>query len=142
MNEFEMIELLNKRDFSGWKAYHEIVGLEHLYLEDSWVLNVSQAANELRFDIEFVLTEEHSLYQPPKNNERYCYKDGSIIFRNITNLITFEQTNAINYGPDDEVDLGNIDFFYHRNGLYLLQGEWGLLELTSNIPEVIHPKSV
>ena len=39
--------------------YSELPTLEHLYLEDSWVLGIALSADTLTFTMHFVLTAEH-----------------------------------------------------------------------------------
>lgn len=51
-------------------GYETIPGLEHIYLEDSWVLGVSETDSSLTFDLEAVLTEHHPDWQPPRAGEQ------------------------------------------------------------------------
>ena len=74
-------------DFTGWINYPSIPGFGHIYLEDSYVLDIIKSKNKICFSMEFVLTEEHPYYSTPKPDEQYCYLKGKIIFLNIINNI-------------------------------------------------------
>lgn len=51
-------------------AYEQLPGLQHIYLQDSWVLGISHDEESLVFELEFVLTEGHPLYTERKPNEQ------------------------------------------------------------------------
>ena len=138
MNIFEISDLLNKRDFSNWTPYHEIDGFEFLYLENSWILDISNTDSELRFEIDCVLTENHNLYCSPKFGERYCYKKATIVFCNIRNFLIFERTNFNSIDSDGSVDFGNIDIFKFKRNTYLLEGDWGVFELIAETLSVMY----
>jgi hypothetical protein len=42
------------------------------YLEDSWVLDLSDAGLAVTFALDLVLTPEHRLYPAPAYGEQYC----------------------------------------------------------------------
>ena len=45
--------------------YYDLPELKHLYLEDSFVLDIKEENNYVEFLIEAVLSEEHPLYKTP-----------------------------------------------------------------------------
>jgi hypothetical protein len=108
------------------KGYDQLPGFEHLYLEDSWVLGVHESDDELRFDVEAVLTESHPDWHPPKDREVYAYKRLALVFarpRQVTWLRRMSGPPAVD--ASGEVDYGNIDLFEWENDTYELEGEWG-----------------
>jgi len=103
--------------------------LSNLYLEDSYVLNIAEKESSINFDMEFVLTEEHELYQSPKKNEQYCYSRGQLNFLDCSSTSLQLSNNLTSIDADGEQDIGNIDFFVNSNGNYLLEGDWGNLKV-------------
>ena len=59
------------------RPYSELQGLEHVYLEDSYVLRIRWTGDAIIFWLEAILTEHHPDYVPPKPGERYCYREKS-----------------------------------------------------------------
>ena len=102
--------------------------LEHLYLKDSYVLNISTKSNSIFFDMEFVLTEKHELYHFPRTGEQYCYRRGKLEF----NSYKWSNLQLSNRPPSTdatgEKDYGNIDYFVKIKDGYFLEGDWGSLE--------------
>jgi hypothetical protein len=49
------------------RPYHELPNLDDLYLQDSWVLDVQETPDEVRFRLDAVLRETHPKWSPPKN---------------------------------------------------------------------------
>ncbi len=60
--------------------YWRLGGLEDVYLEDSWVLDIVARPGTVRFDMDFVLRESHGSYHAPTPGEQYCYKRGRLLF--------------------------------------------------------------
>lgn len=48
--------------------------LAHVYLEDSWVLEMLPSTNGIAFRLEAVLTPDHPLYAAPGPGEQHCYR--------------------------------------------------------------------
>jgi hypothetical protein len=123
------------------KGYEQLSGFEHLYLEDSWVLAVGERANELRFDLEAVLTEDHPDWHPPKPDEVYAYKRLAVVFlkpREVTWVKRMTGPPAVD--ASGEVDYGNIDVFMWDGDLFDLQGDWGHVRVVSDPPVVVNPE--
>ena len=103
--------------------------LENLYLEDSFVLDISKNDSSLRFDMEFVLTENHEFYHLPKENEQYCYRRGRLEFLSCSST-TLQLSNQLpSTDANGEKDIGNIHYFVSSNGGYFLEGDWGSLKV-------------
>jgi hypothetical protein len=108
--------------------------LEHVYLEDSYVLSIQEENNSITFLLETVLLEEHPLYTEPLVSEAHCYKEGTLSFPN-TQSYSLVRSNAEPVkDPDGSVDYGNIDEMYLKDSAYFLSGEWGTLTITSDSP--------
>lgn len=60
--------------------------LEHVYLEDSWILGLAFDADRLIFTSDFVLLDTHPRYSPPREGEQYCYIRGELILEDVTEL--------------------------------------------------------
>jgi len=118
--------------------YFEWDGFSNVYLEDSFVLQISESRTEFIFDIEIVLTEEHPLFEQPKADERYCYHNGKLLFSGIS-AVNWKRKSAVSsYDANGEVDYGNIDVLRKvGEELYQVSGDWGDLEITSTHIEII-----
>jgi hypothetical protein len=60
--------------------YTEIPGFEHVFLEDSWVLDIAIDPLHVIFHVDLVLTDGHPLYRPRPEDEQYCYMLAKIQF--------------------------------------------------------------
>lgn len=112
--------------YSDWEDFADI------YLEDSFVLSIDEAEDEISFTIEVVLTENHPLYIKPKPNEQYCYKKGKIIFQNLKSFKWLKKNNKFFTDATGSKDYGNIDSFQLSNKGYELSGDWGYLVVSSS----------
>ena len=59
--------------------YKIFPGLAGVFLEDSYVLGISECSEQLVFHLDAVLTPEHSAYHSPRPGEHYCYANGSLV---------------------------------------------------------------
>lgn len=100
--------------------------LEHIYLEDSWVLSVSSTARSVMFDLEVVLTESHPDYQGPLPGEQYDYRHATLVVSG----------DRVEFTPSGRppatdasggLDYGHIDSWTRDEGEWSsLEGEWGM----------------
>jgi hypothetical protein len=102
--------------------------LENIYLEDSYVLSAFEKNDLVSFEMEFVLTEQHELYHPPKQNERYCYKRGWLKFLSCSSVNMQLSNQLPSTDANGDKDLGNIDTFEQVAEKFFLQGCWGSLQ--------------
>ncbi len=110
--------------------YHEILGLDNLYLEDSFVLGIDESNEEVTFIMDFVLTEKHPKYSQPRPDENYCYRKGKIKFIK-PKSIRWTSRNEISFvDKNNEIDFGNIDSFILDGDKLMLNGDWGELEIS------------
>ena len=118
-------------------TYHEAYEvLRNVYLEDSYVLNIIEEADSVAFEMEFVLTEGHSLYHSPKPSEQYCYRKGRLQFLSCASAELKLSNQRPSTDANGETDLGNIDTFEKVSETHVLQGCWGKLEVNCNKLEI------
>jgi hypothetical protein len=113
------------------RPYYEAVSaLEHIYLEDSFVLGIHEDAQAIFFDLDVVLTEKHSSYAPPKSGERYCYCRVRLSFSGHVKPIWLKRNlSSRSTDANGEVDYGEIDIFECLEGCYRLAGSWGEVKI-------------
>jgi hypothetical protein len=116
--------------------YCKMSGLENIYLEDSFVLTISESSNELAFLLDLVLTEEHSLYSDLNEDEQYCYKRARLTFKECKAIKWVEKTNNQFSDSSGEIDLGNIYSFTKDGEENHLIGDWGEVTLVTNLVEL------
>lgn len=106
--------------------YPSIAGLEHVYLEDSYVISLLFDKAALRFELLLVLTEDHEAYSAPNSGEQYCYIRNAVLsFKNPLEVewisISMRPTTDVN----NSIDFGNIDFLSFVGNRYYMAGDWG-----------------
>ena len=116
------------------KQYYEFHSLEHVYLEDSYVLDIQTEPDSVEISVETVLTESHPQYSDPLPGERYCYRNGRICFRNAKRITWVKKSMILMPDLVGPPDYGNIDAFYFSEGSYHLIGGWGELDIVSSEP--------
>ena len=116
--------------------YYQLEGFEHVYLEDSYVLDIRTDSTSVEFSLCVVLTEEHPLYRAPLAGEQYCYRRGLLRFPHVERVEWMEKSIMPSTDATGAVDYGNIDEFYLADGHYYLRGDWGRLEIKSSPPSL------
>jgi hypothetical protein len=116
--------------------YYQLKGLEHVYLEDSYVLGIQINSSSVEFSLSLVLTEQHPLYSPPLPSEQYCYRSGLLRFPDVERVKWLEKLMRPYTDATGTVDYGNIDEFYLADGHYYLSGDWGKVEIKSSPPSL------
>nr|WP_296775877.1 hypothetical protein [Rhodococcus sp. (in: high G+C Gram-positive bacteria)] len=112
--------------------YMRLPGLAGIYLEDSYVLSISEAPGELTFALDAVLTATNARYHPPKPDEQYCYAPGRLVFEGVTEVIWLRRFTQEYTDATGAADLGNIDSLVFERGWYRVEGDWGSVELQSS----------
>jgi hypothetical protein len=121
--------LLGVTDENG-ESYDRAFGdLREVYLEDSWVLELTSADRSVRFVLDAVLTPNHRGYRRPEPGEHYCYRRA---------ILAVISEQPINFEPSKtpaardatgELDYGNIDSFvpvdWDGHPAWQLSGDWG-----------------
>ena len=116
------------------KYYYEFHSLEHVYLEDSYVLDIQTEPDAVEISLETVLTESHPQYSDPLPNEQYCYRNGRICFQNAKRITWVKKSMIPTPDLVGPPDYENIDEFYFSEGSYHLNGGWGELDIISCEP--------
>jgi hypothetical protein len=118
------------------RNYWELPEFADLYLEDSWVLEVSASNRSAVFVLDLVLKEGHPSWRPPRPGEQHCYRRASL---------RFDEAHAVAFRPsglppaidaESETGLGNIGSMTWDDDGYHLEGSWGTLVIDSPRPVV------
>lgn len=107
--------------------------LKHIFLEDSWIRKITETDSEIIFNLEAVLTDKHPDYLLPKQGEQYCYKNALLTFNAITSKV-WQQRNNGTRDANDEIDYGHIDVLGRTNDGFYIEGDFGVLEITTANP--------
>lgn len=117
--------------------YHAMPGFEHAYLEDSYVTEIIESSGRLEFALELVLLEGHPLYTAPAPSEQHCYRPARLVFPDAQQVVWIECHMRPFRDAADQVDYGNIDAVYERDGVYHPEGDWGIVEVASGPPQLV-----
>lgn len=109
--------------------------LEHVYLEDSYVLDIDTRGGEVRVDLEAVVVPGHPAYRPPRAGEHNCYLAGVLRFTGARDVDLLRSGRAPSVDPDGSPDYGNVDVFRVDGEWFELHGDWGSLRLRADPPE-------
>lgn len=118
-------------------SYRQLVGFEHVHLENSFVLDIQASPGRLRLDVEVVLAPGHPDHRPPAPDELNCYARATIDFPNLRTLTWTGQGTPPAVDASGETDYGGIDTFFWDGTSFHLEGDWGVIDLVS-APPVIH----
>ncbi|MGI8548401.1 MAG: hypothetical protein ACR2M1_13920 [Gemmatimonadaceae bacterium] len=116
--------------------YEQFASFEHVYLEDSYVLNITTTEHSAEFTLDLVLLEGHPLYQRPSAGEQHCFRRALLHFFNAKSVGWIDQSMRPSEDANGEVDYGNIDVMYLEDGEYHVAGEWGELRIVSSPPVI------
>ena len=120
------------------RAYEELGGgLQHLYLEDSYLLGFRADASRLVLIVDAVQVEASPYQESPAPGEQYCYREVDIVFANTTSIDWITCGFRPSFGADGSIDFDNIDTFEEEQpGVYRLSGGWGEVVIQSDPPSV------
>jgi len=105
--------------------YEKLSGLEDLYLEDSWVLEIDAGPDHLHFTVDAVMAESHPAWRPRKSNEQYSCLPVEICFDSTTSLDFRASEWPLAVDATGATDYGHIDAFTWEGDRYQLEGDWG-----------------
>lgn len=114
--------------------YTRFPSLAGVYLEDSYVLAISETGGQLTFDLDAVLTPESQAYHPPLPGEHYCYANGRLIFPNVTSIEWVKRYDTHNTDASGQEDLGNVDILTVEEEAFVAEGDWGRVRILSVPP--------
>ncbi|MGH3906451.1 MAG: hypothetical protein ACRDTE_20065 [Pseudonocardiaceae bacterium] len=105
--------------------YSAVPELADVYLEDSYVLDITEELHLFKFKIEAVLTPDHPRYRTPGPDEQYCYARGRLVFTDVSH-VEWERKSFRRYiDAEGEEDMGNIDFLGYSGDHWYAGGDWG-----------------
>jgi hypothetical protein len=105
--------------------------LADIYLEDSWVLDVSDTELGVAFRLDAVLTPDHPRYQPPAPGEQYCYLLATLTVASSKRSLLHRSDAPAATDALGGKDFGNIDVFtavdWDGDHAWEMSGSWGEL---------------
>jgi hypothetical protein len=116
--------------------YWNIPGFEGIYLEDSWVLDITARPGILELVVDLVLRESHPLFEPPLAGEQYCHRRGVVRFNGVSSLRWEGQGAAPAIDATGERDHGSVDVLRATNDAYMVEGDFGHIVVASTPPSV------
>jgi len=116
--------------------YSGLPGFEGLYLEDSWVLDITARPGVLEFVVDLVLRESHPRYEAPKAGEHYCYRRGVLRFPGVSSLRWDKQGTVQAIDATGERDYGSVDTLGMTDHAYTVEGDFGRIVVESAPPTV------
>ena len=125
-----------------WTAIPAFDGLD---LTESFILSWEHRENLLRFEVDFVLTEEHSAFHPPTPGEWACFLRGALAFPNVQSLSGLPAMSSVRPAVDatGEKDYGHFDVFAElAPGRFEVSGDFGTFFVESDAPLVVLPNDV
>ena len=120
-----------------WKKpidYKRFPGLAGVFLEDSYVLGISESSEQVVFHLDAVLTPEHPAYHSPRLGEQYCYANGNLIFPDVTQIVWLNRNSSHYTDASGEQDLGNIDILTVDGDAFVAEGDWGAVRISGAQP--------
>ena len=108
------------------------VTLDDIYLDDSWILNVTVQPERLDILVDFVIVASSPHYSEPKPNEYYCYKRGMIAFEKWSDLQWDRGTYRYGVDPDGEIDYDSFYEFSVKQNHYTICGGFGDMIFDAN----------
>jgi hypothetical protein len=95
------------------------------YLEDSYFLGMVAEGCDLRLKMLLALAVDHPSYEPPKEGEQHCYREGSIFVQRPT-AIDVKPTikPTILTDPDGLLDLGSLELYQQGPNRLHVVTEW------------------
>lgn len=103
--------------------------LEHILLDESFVLGIRAQPGTLEFDVDFALLPDHESYQAPRADELYCYLRGRVVLVGVRSLTWRRQGLKPAVDASGEADFGTIDRFEADNTMrtWNIDGDWGAI---------------
>ena len=101
------------------RTYREWPGFENVYLEDSFVLRIDEAAERVAFDLLLVLLPGSPYYAPPLPGEALFFRSATLEFSQVTRLTWLTRSKNV---------------FTDAPGEYYAEGDWGAVEIQPGAP--------
>ena len=94
------------------------------YLEDSYFLGMMAEGRDLRLKLLLALTVEHPDYTTPIEGEQHCYREGSILFRQPSEIELVPGKMTVLKDLDGSFDFGSIEVYRYGLERFRLVTEW------------------
>ncbi|MEU6848409.1 hypothetical protein ABZ901_00460 [Actinacidiphila alni] len=122
-------------------TYDELPGFEHVLLEDSYVLDIEARPGALALRLDLLLLPGHPEHRPPRPGERACFRNATLVFRDVRDLHWTGQGTPPSRDADGTPDHGCVDALTRTGAdAYRLEGDWGGITVASAPPALlIHP---
>jgi hypothetical protein len=114
--------------------YKNFPSLSGVFLEDSYVLGISESSEQVVFHLDAVLTLEHPAYHSPRPGEQYCYTKGSLVFPDVTGVVWLRRSSSHYTDAAGEKDLGNVDILRQDGDAFVAEGDWGAVRISGAQP--------
>lgn len=99
-------------------------------------MNIVESPSGIRFALEAVLTPKHPRYEAPAADEQHFYVAGELVFSEVLGVEWLERSVRKYNDATGVEDLGSIDSLTSSDGVYLMIGDWGKVQIcTSADPE-------
>jgi hypothetical protein len=114
---------------TGPLNYDDLPGLEDILLEESFIRELVEGPSQLRFVLMAALKRTHPFYEPPRSDERHCYRPATLTFPDAK--VRWRKRTVTKFTDSDgAVDYGNIDMFIApAEGGYHLEGDFGVIDV-------------
>ncbi|PAV26323.1 hypothetical protein CF392_06395 [Tamilnaduibacter salinus] len=111
-----------------WTEFELFNGID---LNDSFVLGWQAEDQRLSFDLELSIWPASEYYTSAKEGEYTCYRKAVLIFDQIEG---YQGLLSIDEAPrstdaSGEIDYGNIDQLFVRGNQYIVEGDFGRVEV-------------
>ncbi|UZH09801.1 MULTISPECIES: hypothetical protein [unclassified Halomonas] len=100
-------------------------------LNDSFVLGWQTEDQRLSFDLELSIWPASEYYTSPKDGEYTCYRRAVLVFDQIERyrgLLSMDEAPR-STDASGEIDYGNIDRLVVRGNQYIVEGDFGRVEV-------------
>ena len=116
--------------------YCALPALEHVVLEESWVLGIVVRPDLVEIDVDLCYARDHPELLPPRKDEYAYFRRGTIRFINVSSA-SWEKSRALpaRDASGDE-DWGHIDTLEWEGTAFKLTGDFGVIGLKATTVEV------
>ncbi|WP_392957442.1 hypothetical protein [Streptomyces sp. LN245] len=117
--------------------YPNFPGFESVYLEDSYVLDITVHPAVLSLQLDLLLLPGHPEYGAPSPGDRACFRRATIVFSPVCDLHwTGQSVGRPAIDASGTLDFGSVGCLTRDQDNYELQGDWGTILLRSSSPSL------
>lgn len=118
------------------EAYRGITDLAHMYLTDSFVLDVTITPGTVVVTMDFVLEPGHPRFETPGRGHLSCFRRGDIVYEGVTEVDWSMPTVMPAIDALGERDHGGIDVYEVDGDRHGLVGDIGEIRITCAVVRV------